>query len=156
MLLRILLAGLLASTMLFAQRGGGGGGSRGGGSNVPNVGFGSTTPFDRVSDALKLTKDQKKDFKAAMDDGQKQATPIHEEILKTRQQIADAVAGGKSSEELVKNEGLLEAQMAEIEMRAFAKVAETLEEDQKPRAGMLFQMMRGIFNKKNWNIAENQ
>uniref|UniRef100_Q01XX6 Periplasmic heavy metal sensor n=1 Tax=Solibacter usitatus (strain Ellin6076) TaxID=234267 RepID=Q01XX6_SOLUE len=155
MLRKILLTGLLASTLVFAQRGGGGGGSRGGGSNMPNIGFGGGTPFDKVSDALKLSKDQKKDFKAAMDEGQKQATPVHEEILKTRQQIAEAVAGGKSSEELVKNEGVLEAQMAEIEMRAFAKVAETLEEDQKPRAGMLFQMMRGFFAKKNWNTTEN-
>jgi hypothetical protein len=155
MLRKILLTGLLASTMLFAQRGGGGGGSRGGGSNMPSVGFGGSTPFDKVSDALKLSKDQKKDFKAAMDDGQKLATPVHEEILKTRQQIADAVAAGKSSEDLVKNEGLLEAQMAEIEMRAFVKVTETLEEDQKPRAGVLFQMMRGIFAKKNWNALEN-
>ena len=65
------------------------------------------------------------------------------------------MAAGKSSDELVKSEGLLEAQMAEIEMRAFVKVTETLEEDQKPRAGMLFQMMRGIFAKRNWNTAEN-
>ncbi|HEY1495068.1 MAG TPA: hypothetical protein VGF49_11025 [Candidatus Solibacter sp.] len=157
MLPKILAVGLLASTMLFAQRGGGGGGgSRGGGSNMPSVGFGGSTPFDRVSDNLKLSKDQKKDFKTAMDEGQKLATPVHEEILKTRQQIAEAVAAGKSSEELVKNEGLLEAQMTEIEMRAFVKVAETLEDDQKPRAGMLFQMMRGIFAKKNWNTLENQ
>jgi hypothetical protein len=155
MLRNILLVGLLASTAVFAQRGGGGGGSRGGNSNVPNIGFGSTTPFDRISDALKLTKDQKKDFRTAMDDGQKLATPVHEEILKTRQQIADAVAAGKNSDELVKNEGVLEAQMAEIEMRAFVKVTETLEDDQKPRAGMLFQMMRGIFSKKNWNTVEN-
>jgi uncharacterized membrane protein len=155
MLRNVLMVGLLASTVMFAQRGGGGGGSRGGASNMPNVGFGGSTPFDRVSDALKLSKDQKKDFKAAMDDSQKLATPVHEQILKTRLEIAEAVAAGKNSDELVKNEGLLEAQMAEIEMRAFVKVAETLEEDQKPRAGMLFQMMRGIFARKNWNTAEN-
>ena len=155
MIKRILFAALLSAALINAQRGGGGGR---GGSKGPDMPMGSFTAsrLDRISTMLNLNKDQKKDFKAAMDEGQKQATPVHEEILKTRQQIADAVAGGKSSEELVKNEGLLEAQLAEIEMRAFAKVAETLEEDQKPRAGMLFQMMRGIFNKKNWNTAENQ
>jgi uncharacterized membrane protein len=154
MLRKIFFVGLLASTLVFAQRGGGGGGSRGGGANVPNIGFSGATPFDRVSDALKMTKDQKKDFKAAMDDGQKEATPVHEQILKSRQAIADAVAAGKSQDDLVKAEGVLEAQMAEIEMRAFVKVTESLEEDQKPRAGMLFAMMRGIFSKKNWNTAE--
>ena len=42
MLTRILLAGLLASTLMFAQRGGGGGGR--GGSNMPSSGgFGPGT-----------------------------------------------------------------------------------------------------------------
>ena len=113
------------------------------------------TPFDRVSEALKMNKDQKKEFRTAMDDAQKEATPVHEQILKNRQAIADAVAEGKNQDDLVKAEGVLEAQMTEIELRAFAKVADTLEEDQKPRAGMLFQMMRGIFSKKNWNTNEN-
>lgn len=159
MLRRILLVVLLASTLGFAQRGGGGGGggSRGG-SGAPNIGFGGGTPFDRVSEALKLSKDQKRDFKAAMDDAQKDATPVHEQILKSRQALAEAVAAGKSQDELnpaIQAEGTLEAQMAEIEMRAFVKVAATLDEEQKPRAGALFGMMRGIFSRKNWNVAEN-
>ena len=45
--------------------------------------------------------------------------------------------------------------MAEIEMRAFVNIAGTLDEEQKPRAGTLFMMMRGIFSKKNWNTTEN-
>jgi Spy/CpxP family protein refolding chaperone len=155
MLRRLLLMALFTSTLIFAQRGGGGGGgSRGGGSNVPNVGFGGATPFDRVADTLKMTKEQKKDFKTAMDDAQKEATPVHEQILKSRQSIADAVAAGKSADELVKAEGSLEAQLTEIEMRAFVKVTGSLEEDQKPRAGMLFTMIHGIFAKKNWNASE--
>jgi len=161
MLTRILLAGLLASTLAFAQRGGGGGGGgRGGGGNnpMPMVGFGGGTPFDRVSDSLKLSKDQKKDFRTAMDDAQKEATPVHEEILKSRISIAEAVAAGKNQDqllELVKAEGVLEARMAEIELRAFVKITSTLEEEQKPRTGMLFGIMRGIFAKKNWNAVEN-
>jgi hypothetical protein len=154
MLRRILLVGLFASSMVFGQGGRGGGGSKGGGPNIPTMSFGGT-PFDRVSEALKMNRDQKKEFKATMDDAQKEATPVHEQILKSRQAIADAVAEGKSQDDLVKAEGVLEAQVTEIELRAFAKIADTLEEDQKPRAGMLFQMMRGIFSKKNWNITEN-
>jgi uncharacterized membrane protein len=156
MLRNILLFGLLASSLAFAQRGGGGGGGSRGGSNAPSMGFGSTAPFDRISEALKLTKDQKKDFKSTMDDAQKEATPVHEQILKSRLAIADAVAAGKSQDELIKSEGVLEAQMAEIELRAFVKVSSTLEEEQKPRAGVLFLMMRGFFAKKNWNTVETQ
>src|SRR5438045_600594 len=100
MLRRILSMRLSASTPVFAQRGGGGGGSRGGGSNMPSIGFGPGTPFDRVSEVLKLSKDQKKDFKSAMDDAQKEATPVHEQILKSRAAIADAVAAGKTQDDL--------------------------------------------------------
>jgi uncharacterized membrane protein len=157
MLRRILLVGLLASTLGFAQRGGGGG-SRGGGAPAPNIGFGGGTPFDRVSEMLKLNKEQKKDFKAAMDEAQKEATPIHEQILKSREAIAETVAAGRGQDDLgaaVKAEGALEAQMAEIEMRTFVKVVSSLDEEQRPRAGALFGMLHGIFNKKNWNVAEN-
>ena len=156
MLHKILLAGLLASTLAFAQRGGGGGGGRGGGgSTMPNVGFGTAAPFDRISDSLKLSKDQKKDFKSAMDEAQKEATPVHEQIVKNRLAIAEAVASGKSQEDLIKAEGVLEAQMTEIELRAFSKINATLEEEQKPRARMLFMMLPGIFSKKSWNATEN-
>ena len=158
MLRRLLLVGLLASTLVFAQRGGGGGGGRGGGAPVPNIGFGGATPMDRVSEMLKLNKDQKKGFKTTMDDAQKEATPIHEQILKGRMSIAEAVAAGKGPDEIttaVRAEGVLEAQMAEIEMRAYVKIRGTLEDEQKARAGGLFMMMRGIFSKKNWNSTDN-
>jgi hypothetical protein len=41
--------------------------------------------------------------------------------------------------------------MAGIEMRAFVKIYHGLDKDQQPRAQVLFQMMNGIFNGKNWN-----
>ena len=155
MLRRILLVGFLASTLVFGQRGGGGGSRGGGGSNAPSMPLGGETPLDRVSAMLKLTKDQRRDLKAAMDDAQKEATPVHEQILKSREAIAGGVAAGKSPADLddaVKSEGALEAQMAEIELRTFVKVAGTLDEEQRTRAGGLFMMMRGIFAKKNWNV----
>ena len=151
---RILLAGLLASTLVFAQRGGGGGGSRGGGSNMPYMGSAGTR-LDRLSDALKLSKDQKKDVKAAMDEAQKEATPIHDQMTKTHLSIAEAIAAGKSQEEVdkaVKSQAELETQMTSIELHAFAKVVSFLEVDQKQRGvPMVFAMVRGAFNGKNWN-----
>jgi Spy/CpxP family protein refolding chaperone len=156
MLTRILLAGLLASTLVFAQRGGGGGGgSRGGGGGVPSMGFGGGTRLDRMSEALKLSKDQKKDVKAAMDDAQKEATPIHDQITKSRLAIAEAIAAGKSQEEIdkaVHSEAELDTQMTSLELHTFAKVVAILEVDQKPRGvPIVFAMVRGAFLGKNWN-----
>src|ERR1035441_8299691 len=100
MLTRILLAGLLASTLAFAQRGGGGGGGRGG-SDMPSMGFAGTR-LDRIAHGLTLSKGQKRDVKAAMDDAQKEAAPIHDQMLKGDLAIGEAVAAGKSQEEVDK------------------------------------------------------
>ena len=49
-------------------------------------------------------------------------------------------------------EAELETQMASIELHAFAKVVASLEVDQKQRGvPMIFAMVRGAFNGKNWN-----
>jgi len=155
MMRRLVLMGLLASTIVFAQRGGGGGGRGGGGGmNMPNIGFGSTNKFDRISEMLGLTKDQKKDLKQTFDDAQKEAAPLHDQITKARLAVADAVAAGKSGDELAKvvnSESALEAQMTSIELKAFAKVAQGLDEDQQKKASGLYMMMRGMFSGKNWN-----
>src|ERR1039457_6089326 len=157
MLSRILLVGLLASTLALAQRGGGGGGgggSRGGGGGMPGMGFGGTR-LDRLSEALKLSKDQKKDVKAAMDDAQKEATPIHDQMAKNHMAIAEAIAGGKSKEEVDKailSEAELETKMTSLELHTFAKVVSFLEVDQKQQGvPMVFAMLKGAFNGKNWN-----
>jgi hypothetical protein len=153
MLIRLLLAGILAAGMVFAQRGGGGGGRGGGGGNAPNIGF-STTRMERISEALKLTKDQKKELKSAFDDAQKEAAPIHKQILKSHLAIAEAVAAGKSQQDMAPalgSHGTLESQMAEIELKAFAKVFKGLDAEQQARSAVLFAMMKGLFNGKNWN-----
>ena len=159
MLSRILLAGLLASTLVFAQRGGGGGGGwRGGGGGIPSMGFGGGTRLDRLTEALKLSKDQKKDVKAAMDEAQKEATPIQDQMNKSRLAIAEAIAAGKSKEEVDKavlGEAELETQMTSLELHAFAKVVSSLEVDQKQRGiPIVFAMVKGAFLGKNWN-SEN-
>jgi Spy/CpxP family protein refolding chaperone len=157
MLTRILLAGLLASTLAFAQRGGGGGGGGRGGSNMPSMGFAGTR-LDRMADALKLSKDQKRDVKAAMDDAQKEAAPIHDQMLKGDLAIGEAVAAGKSQEEVdktVNSQAELETRMASIELHAFAKAVSVLEPDQKQRGiQLMFAMVRGAFNGKNWNTDQ--
>ncbi|HXB68308.1 MAG TPA: hypothetical protein VNY05_08695 [Candidatus Acidoferrales bacterium] len=161
MLYKIILTGILASTLMLAQRGGGGGGGRGGGGgNIPIMSSGGGSRLDRIAEALKLTREQKKDLKATLDDAQKEATPIHDQLMKGRDAIAEAVAAGKSQDEvtqLVAANSVLDAQIAGIELKAFTTIFKGLDKDQQTKPGMpmIFQGMKGIFNGKNWNSAED-
>ncbi len=155
----VLLACALLAPGAWAQRGGGGG--RGGGmENMGGGGFpraGNVSRLDMISNMLKLSKDQKKEFKAAMDEAQKEATPVHDQMLKSRNAIAEAIAAGKSQDEmkpLVDQEAGLETQIAAIEVKAFAKVYKTLEPDQRPQATGFLYILKGVFNGKNWNSAD--
>jgi len=106
---------------------------------------------------LALNKDQKKDLKTTMDEAQKEATPVHEQIVKSRDAIAQAVAAGKSQDDvnqLVTGEAALETQIAVIELKAFAKVYKTLDAEQQPKATGFLYMIKGVFNGKNWNSTE--
>ena len=160
MLARFLAVGFLACTLVVAQRGGGVGGSKGGGgNNIPNMSFGAGSRLDRLADTLKLNKDQKKDIKATMDDAQKEATPLHEQMTKSRLAIAEAVAAAKPKDEIEKavmGEAELETQMTSLELHAFAKSLSFLEDDQKKAGGtmMLYTLVRGAFLGKNWNADQ--
>ncbi len=167
MIVRLLLTGILATGFVFAQRGGGGmggggdeggfgGGGGRGGMDLPNI---QRTPsrMDIISGLLKLNKDQKKNLKTAFDAAQKQATPIHEQIVKSRLAIGDAIQSGKSQDELkslLGNEAALESRLARIELDAFVTVYKSLEQDQRAQTRNLFVMMKGMFDGKNWNSVE--
>ena len=158
MFTRIVLASLLASTLMFAQRGGGGGGgSRGGGGLAPSVSFGGSR-LDHMTEAIKLTKDQKKDVKAAMDEAQKEASPIHEQMVKGRLAVGEAIAAGKSQEDIDKAVHVvaeLETQMTSLELRTFAKVVAFLEVDQKQKGvPIVFALVKDAFLGKNWNTDQ--
>ena len=167
---RLLMAGLLACLAVYAQipggggggeepggMGGMGGGGRGGnrgGMEGPSMGFASKNRLDVLSELLKLNKDQKRDIKTAMDDGQKEAAPLREQMAKSHEQIATAVVAGKSQDEInaaVKAYAALEAQMVTVELKAFVKIYSLLDSEQKQKTAPLFQMMSGIFKGKNWN-----
>jgi hypothetical protein len=149
------LIGVLVTALVFAQRGGGG--SKNSEQSIPTIVFGGGTRFDRISDALKLNKEQKKQVKATLDDAQKQATPIHDQMMKDRQAIAEAVAGGKSQDEinqLVNANAALDAQIAGIELKAFAAIYKGLDSDQQTKTAPVFMLMKGLFSGKNWNSPE--
>lgn len=165
---KLLLAGVLGVAAAAAQGGmgggmggmgggemGGGGGHGRGGGEMGAGGMMSrpSNRLDLMSEMLKLDKDQKKQVKGIMDDGQKEAAPVKEEILKARTAIADAVAAGKKGDDLKPSldaYAAAEAKMHQIELGAFAKIYQVLEKDQQSKAGPLFGMMAGVFKGKSW------
>jgi Spy/CpxP family protein refolding chaperone len=151
MLTRVLLVFLALATLTFGQgkKGGGGGGGQG---NIPAMGA-STSKMDQFSTMLKLDKDEKKQIKTIMDDAQKEATPVRDQMEKGRLAIAVAVAGGKQEDIDAANKTYAVAgtQMAGIEMNAFAKFYQALDKDQQAKTQPIFGMFVGIFKNKNWN-----
>ena len=162
---RLILTGVLAAAAAFAQPGGmgdmGGGGGRGGGMgggmDREGMGGGVMRPSSRlevISDMLKLDGKQKKEVKTIMDEGQKEATPVKDEMLKTRTALAEAVAAGKGQDEIksvADAYAAAELKMQQIELGAFAKLYNLLEKDQQAKVRPVLGMMSGIFNGKNWN-----
>ncbi len=63
------------------------------------------------------------------------------------------MAGGKQEEidGASKTYGAAEAQMAGIEMNAFAKIFQALDKEQQAKSPQVFAMFPGIFKNKNWN-----
>ena len=97
MIARLILASMLAATMLSAQRGGGGGGGRGRGGDT---GSGMQMPpsqnrLDLIESMFKLNKDQKKQVKTIMDEGQKEAAPVRDQIVQSESDLGDAISEGK-------------------------------------------------------------
>ena len=113
----------------------------------------SVSRMDQFDQILKLDKDEKKPVKSIMDDAQKEATPVKDQMEKGRLAVAQAVAGGKQDEidGSVKSYAAAETQMAGIEMNAFAKIYKLLDKEQQQKAPQIYAMMPGIFKGKNWN-----
>ncbi len=173
---KLLLAGLFAAALAFGQPGGGGGmgggdmGGMGGGGGRGNRGGGDmnggegnipmprvVSRMDQISEILKLNKDQKKEVKNILDEGQKEAAPVRDQLSKSDLAIGEAVQGAKSDDDLkplATSRAALQSQMAGIELSAFAKIYKVLEKDQQQQTRILFSMMKGIFSGKNWNSAE--
>ena len=166
MLLRLLLASYLVCALASAQgRGGGGGmgeeggmgGGMGGGSGRggdmgPTGSFGPArvSRLEMMTNLLKLEKDQRKEVKAIMDEGSKEAAPLREQMMKGRLKIGEAVKTGSGQEEAVKSYADLESQIAAIELKAFANIYKLLDADQKQRTQRVYQMMNGVFQGRNW------
>jgi len=154
MLFKLLFCGALLTAPSFAQRG-----SKGGGQTPGEEAMVAPAPskFDRIASVLNLNKDQKKPVKAMLDEAQKEAMPLREQMTRSRIQIGDAVAAAKSQDEInqaVNEYAALDGKMAVIEMRTFAKILNSLDEQQRANrqaVGALFGAIHGLFMGKNWN-----
>jgi hypothetical protein len=153
MLRRILFLSLAMAALTFAQ--GKKGGGRGNQSDIPLM-TGSVTKLDQFTQILKLDKDEKKQVKTIMDDAQKDAAPVRDQMEKGRVKMAEAVAAGKQEDidAAVKTYAVSETQMAGIEMNAFAKIFQALDKEQQSKSPQIFGMFAGIFKNKNWNESQ--
>jgi hypothetical protein len=165
---RLLLIGALAAGFAFAQEPAGGvtmaptppGNGSVGNGGLTGGGGASTaipTPLDRMTEACSLSKDQKKQFSAILDADSKAAAPLRKQIPLTREQVGAAALAGKSPEEIKKLEeasGQQTAEMTQIEMKAFGELYAKLDPaQQKVGAQKLYNLLTGMFMKKNWNDA---
>ena len=140
----------IASVGAVAAQGGGGG------SSAPRGSF-SLGRLGLIENAFVLKKEQTKQVKTILDDAGKSAMPVREQLAKTRAAIADAIHAKKPQAEIdaaVNAYAAQAAAMAALEMKAMARVLQSLEQPQRANAGAvssLFFMMRGAFLDKNWD-----
>jgi Spy/CpxP family protein refolding chaperone len=158
MRLKLIAIGILTVALATAQRGGGGGGGRGGGGGGGSMPMmpAARSHLELMTDELKLSKEQKKEVKTLMDEAQKEAVPLKEQLAKSRAQLAAAIEAGKQEDidKAIQGYSELEAQMATLEMKAFSGIYKMLDGDQRGRSRGVFVMMPGIFKAKSWVDAE--
>ena len=156
MAFKILSTLLLAASLLMAQRGGGGGGRNT--DMGADMGLPRPEPLDQLSQMLKLTREQRKEARNILDETQKEVAPLRESMNKSREQIAAAVEGAKSQDEIdkaVKDYAALEGQVSGLEAQAFTKIFKGLDNDQKANGqGLVASIgfLHEAFKRKNWNI----
>ncbi len=164
MFVRLLLTAMIAATLAFAQGGGGmGGDDTGGMGGGRGGGMGSgmgddmggmprmqrQTPFDIFADRLKLNKDQKTEAQTVLDDAMKESAPLRQQLAQSRVEIAKAMLGGASADDLKKTMDAyasVAAQVTGLETKAFAKVCATLKPNQQGKAASAFELMAAVLN----------
>jgi len=146
MLLRLLLAAALAAGLACAQRGGSSPDSRAADDQAAMRS--APTRLEILTTNLKLRSAQEKQIRSALDDIQKDAAPVRDDMAAKRARIADAVQAGQAQSEIdsaVTAYAATAARMAALEMKAFAGIYQALDPDQRKAAAPAFNMMSGIF-----------
>src|ERR1022692_2836884 len=158
MFAKVFLTGIALAALAVAQGpggggdGGGGGGGRGGGMSDPNMGVGGfgrasyhkESKAEQVANRLKLSSDQKPEFNSILQSTFKDAAPIIQQVLKSRQDLANAMLNGKSEAEVSPlNQALSDAefQMTGVEVKTFQKIIALLKPNQMSKAPEAFDLM---------------
>lgn len=118
---------------------------------------GGAFPYSRLESLeanFKLSGDQKKAVKSALDEAHKSAAPVRRALLDTHAALGDAVRSGKGQDEIAAAARAYAEQaaaMARIEMEAVAKVLAIADPDlqNQPAIQAVFFMARGMFLKNN-------
>ena len=155
MLVRFLLAAVLASGLALAQRGGGGGMSRdeGGIANTAAIPGGkaqvrSLTREETLFDKLKLDKEQREEAARILSMAMEKAAPTRDLLTKGRIAIANAITGKASDDDFKAIMGeytAANATMTGIEAEAFGKVYALLKPNQQSKAPQMFELITGMF-----------
>ena len=136
--------------------GGGGGGSRGGKGGGGDMGGGmgggprmqKETKADQIVSRLKLNGDQKSEFVTILEATVKDAAPLVQQLLKSRQDLANALLNGKSDADLAPFEQALndaQFQMTGVEVKTFQRIVGLLKPNQVAKAPEAFDLMADIF-----------
>jgi hypothetical protein len=159
MFAKVFLTGMAVAALAVAQApgggGGGGGGGRGGGMGDPGMSGGGVrasyhkeSQADQFANRLKLNNDQKGEVNSIFEATMKDAAPIIQQVLKCRQDLANALLNGKSEAEIAPlNQALSDAefQMTGVEVKVFQKVVALLKPNQLSKAPEAFDLMADIF-----------
>ena len=163
MFAKVFLTGIALAALAAAQGpggggpgGGGGGGGRGGSMSDPSVGGGNMgrasyhkeSKAEQVANRLKLSSDQKTEYNSILQSTWKDAAPIVQQVLKSHQDLANAMLNGKSEAEVSPlNQALSDAefQMTGVEVKTFQKIIALLKPNQMSKAPEAFDLMAGIF-----------
>jgi len=141
MLSKILVTGMLASAMAFAQ--GGGWGKR---SEDPSGGMLAQrqSRLDQFADKLKLNKEQRTETEALLDAAREELGPTEQKLTEARRNLAAALIGGQSGDaidQLTQTYTSLSAQAKAVEAKAFGKICSLLKPNQQSRAVQNFALM---------------
>ena len=170
MFLKALFTGFAVAALAMAQGGGmgqsgggiggadtggmGGGGGRGSmegpeGSGRPmGMRAQKETKADQMLNRLKLSKDQKSEFATILESTAKDAAPVIQQLMQSKNARASAMVNGKSDAELdslAKAMSGAQFQMTGVEVMAFKRIVGLLKPNQAAKSPEVFELMADIF-----------
>jgi hypothetical protein len=154
MFLKAVLMAAAAATLALAQgsmAGGGGGRGEQNAGAVPtsNMRVQKETKAQQIVGKLKLSKDQQTEVESILEVSYQEAAPVRDLMSKGRVAYVNAVLSGQSADDmakLTKDFTTVEAQMANVEVKAFQKIYALLKPNQTAHAPEAFDLMAGIFD----------